>query len=107
MPHTFKADETPPRLWPVLVYALAAASAFGLTAEPVIETLDPAANKHRLRGPATGSPKMDVDGGGFPAQLAAVWQRLREGSFPPQGGPEVCRYCSFTLICPKSDQGPE
>jgi hypothetical protein len=103
LPQSFTKEETPARLWPVQVYALAASAAFGQEAVPVIETLDPAAKKHRLRGPVAAGPSMRPDGEGFPAQLTAAWQRLLPGSFPPQPSPETCRYCPFTLVCPHSD----
>lgn len=103
---SFNFEETPAKLWPIMIYAQAASAALNQPVVPVLEALAPASSKHYLKGPEADHRQAsdDSDWLNFNSQLVQAWQSLKRGLFPPTDAPEACAYCPFSLACPKSDQ---
>ncbi len=114
-----QSDAVPARAWAIHIYALAASAAFGRPAEGFFEILDPSTPTARLSGRPTDTPEMLADPAArlaladegkfnFPELLAETWRGIAAGRFPPTGdGDGPCRYCSFTLLCPRGQDREE
>ena len=118
-----KNREISPGVWPIAVYALAAARDFGGRAEGLFEILSPSARKSRLAALATDQAELswpDSTEGlenqeeepeakfNFHREVAKTWAGLSQGLFIPQGEDSgQCAWCPLALFCPKGRDSDE